>query len=348
MEKLGLAWLTAPTFHMRRKLDQVVRSYYDRLMREGVGSQEKLLAEEKKALSHKTDFTRAIELSVPVVWRSCKCYRLRNSWSFSRGVRSLVSTVLDPNMYDLGITFCLALKSGDIRDEGLDEKESLSEEEFRLRMDVADRLEELFYDRGKKTHREGFYRLCKEARDKIWNYEVTDLKNAEALKRGAFSEIRKNYGKIKECWHGKTAGIAEKVVMLTLYEEGLLEDSPDVAESIIRYQWFVANVWMWADEIKDLDSNIKERTPNRIVIESIKKGLSSVNAKDVYRFLRKNPDVIDEPVREYLKGVDEVKGELGEIRWLNFRDYDLGARVILKTLEERRGVLIKKLSSKLI
>jgi len=84
------------------------------------------------------------------------------------------------------------------------------------------------------------------------------------------------------------------------------------------------------------------------VIESIKKGLSSVNAEDVYRFLRKNPDVIDEPVLEYLKGVDEVKGELGEICWLNFRDYDLGARVILKTLEERRGVLIEKLSSKSI
>ncbi|MDH5769938.1 MAG: hypothetical protein OEZ25_01430 [Candidatus Bathyarchaeota archaeon] len=345
MEKLGLAWLTLPTFRMRRKVDQGIRDYYERLMKEGVDSHEKLLAEERKALRHKTDFTKAIELSVPVGWRSCKCYRLRESWNVSRGVRSLVSTVLDHKMYELGATFCFALKSGDIRDEGFDERESLSEEEYKFRMDVADRLEELVNDRCRKIHREEFYRLYKEARERIWSYEMMDLKNAEVLRRGAFDEIRKNYDRIKECWHGKTAGIAERTVMLTLYEGGLLEEAPDAAEAIIKYQWFVANIWMWADEIKDLDANIMERTPNRIVIEGIKRGLNSINAGDVYQFIRENPDVIDGPLREYLDGVKNVKEKLEDMPWLNFRDYDLGARVILKKLEERREVLIEKLFS---
>lgn len=345
MEKLGLAWLTVPALRMRRRVSQGIRSYYEGLIREGVDSREKLLAEERKALRHKTDFTKAVELSVPVNWRSCKCYKLRGSWNTSRGIRSVISTVLDPRMYELGATLCFALKSADIRDEGFDERENLSEEEYKFRMGVADRLEKLVCDRCKKIHREGFYRRYKEARDTIWNYEMMDLKNAEMLRRGEFDEIRRNYDKIKESWHGKTAGIGEKAVMLTLYEGGLLEEDPDVARAIIRFQWFVSNIWMWADELKDLETNIKERTPNRIIIECIKRGLNSIKEEDVYEFIRDNPDVIDEPLREYIDGAERVKEGLGRVPWLNFRDYDLGERVVLKKLDERRGALIEKLFS---
>jgi len=294
-----------------------------------------------KALSHKTDFVTALKISVPVNWRSNISYRLWKKDGSVSGFSTMRKTMRDRRMYELATTFAIALKSSDIRDEAFDEKDFVKPEEYGFKIRIADNLENLVNQRVRRIHREGFADRYFRGREEVFNYELRDLEYSELFRKGEYDKILSLYEDLKETWHGKTAGIGEKVALLTFFEAGLLDEEPDACEKIARYEWAITNVWMWSDEMKDLPDNLREGSMNMLLVECLRKGLNRVDEKSVMDFIVKNPSVLDEPIKEYLDLARGLEEKLRECRWLNLMDYREGARIVFKKLEERKNDLLR-------
>jgi len=315
--------------------------FYKDASEKGLMESKEAEAQLAKALSHKTDFVTALKISVPVNWRSSVSYGLwRKSGSIS-GFSTMLETMRDRRMYELATTFAIALKSGDIRDEAFDEKEFVKPEEYEFKIRIADNLEKLVNQRVKEIHREGFADRYFRGREEVFNYELRDLKYSELFRKGEYDKIISLYDDLKETWHGKTAGIGERVVSLTLFEAGILDEEPDACEAIVKYQWAITNIWMWSDEMKDLFSNLREGSINMLVVECLKRGLNRVDEEAVKDFIARNPVVLDEPVKEYFELARKVEDKMRKYPWINITDYSGGAKIVFKKFEERRSSLLK-------
>jgi hypothetical protein len=346
LSKLSLAWLIP----VSRRIDSAIRGeitkfYKDALENGSIDSKE-AEAQLTKALSHKTDFVAALKISIPVNWRSSISYRLWKEKRRKAGFSTAVRTMRDRRMYELAATFAIALKSGDIRDEAFDEKDFIKPEEYAFKIRIADNLENLVNQRVRKIHREGFADRYFKGREDVFNYELKDLEYSEVFRRGEYEKIVSNYEELKETWHGKTAGIGERVVSLTLFESGLLDEEPEACEAIIRYQWAITNIWMWSDEIKDLLSNLKEGSINMLLVECLKRGLKNVDEDEVLRFISRNPSVLEEPAKEYLDLAKNLEEKLAKYPWVNLKDYSEGARIVFKKLDERRRTLLERVMTR--
>jgi hypothetical protein len=294
-----------------------------------------------KALSHKTDFVTALKISVPVNWRSSVSYRLWKKDGSVSGFSTMLKTMRDRRMYELATTFAIALKSGDIRDEAFDEKDFVKPEEYGFKIRIADNLENLVNQRVRRIHREGFADRYFKGREEVFNYELRDLEYSELFRKGEYDKILSLYDDLKETWHGKTAGIGERVVSLTLFEAGISDEEPDACEAIVKYQWAITNIWMWSDEVKDLFSNLREGSINMLVVECLKRGLNKIDEEAVKDFIARNPSVLDEPVKEYFELARNVEDRMRKYSWINMMDYSEGAKIVFKKFEERRSNLLR-------
>jgi len=318
-----------------------ITGFYKDASEKGLMNSKEAEAQLAKALSHKTDFVTALKISVPVNWRSsvsCGLWRKNGSTS---GFSTMLETMRDRRMYELATTFAIALKSGDIRDKAFDEKDFVKPEEYEFKIRIADNLEKLVNQRVKEKHREGFADRYFRGREEVFNYELRDLKYSELFRKGEYDKIISLYDDLKETWHGKTAGIGERVVSLTLFEAGILDEEPDACEAIVKYQWAITNIWMWSDEMKDLFSNLREGSINMLVVECLKRGLNRVDEEAVKDFIARNPVILDEPVREYFELARKVEDKMRKYPWINIKDYSEGAKIVFKKFEDRRSSLLK-------
>ncbi|MGQ9596415.1 MAG: hypothetical protein ACUVQY_07365 [Thermoproteota archaeon] len=342
MSRISLAWLLPVSYRIDAFTESEIAVFYRNAVGKHIIDDRDAEAQLRKALTHKTDFVTALKISVPVNWRSSISYTLWNKEGRKPGFSTVVKTLRDRRMYELATTFAIALKSGDIRDEAFDEKDQLEPEEYDFKIRVADNLEKLVNERVRKMHREGFAEKYFKGREEIFNYELKDLKYSELFRKGEYERILSLYDDLKETWHGKTAGIGERVVWLTLFEAGLMDKEPEACEAIIRYLWAVTNVWMWGDEISDLLGNIKEGSINMLVVECLKRGLDEVDEASVLSFIARNASVLDEPVREYLDLADEAGKKLELYPWINLRDYLEGIKVVIKKFNDRKNGLLRR------
>ncbi|MEM2608694.1 MAG: hypothetical protein QXT87_05570, partial [Thermoproteota archaeon] len=235
----------------------------------------------------------------------------------------------------------IALKSGDIRDEAFDEKDRLKPEEYEFKIRIADNLEKLVNERVRKIHRDGFAEKYFKGREEVYSFELKDLKYSEMFRNGEYDEILSSYDDLKDAWHGKTAGIGERVVSLTLFEAGLLDEEPEACEAITRYEWAITNIWMWSDELKDLLNDLRDGSINMLLVECLKRGLNSVDENSVLHFIARNPSVLEEPVREYFDLARNLEEKLAKYPWMNIKDYSEGAKIVFKKLDERRIRLLE-------
>lgn len=341
MSKLTLAWLMPVSRRIDASIIREITGFYKDASEKGLMNSKEAEAQLAKALSHKTDFVTALKISVPVNWRSSVSYRLwRKNGSIS-GFSTMLETMRDRRMYELATTFAIALKSGDIRDEAFDERDFVKPEEYEFKIRIADNLEKLVNQRVKEIHREGFADKYFRGREEVFNYELRDLKYSELFRKGEYDKIISLYDDLKETWHGKTAGIGEKVVSLTLFEAGILDEEPDACEAIVKYQWAITNIWMWSDEMKDLFSNLREGSINMLVVECLKRGLNRVDEEAVKDFIARNPVILDEPAREYFELARKVEDKMRKYPWINITDYLEGAKIVFKKFEDRRSSLLK-------
>ncbi|MBO3754246.1 MAG: hypothetical protein FGF53_05135 [Candidatus Brockarchaeota archaeon] len=341
MSKLTLAWLMPVSRRIDALISREITKFYKDASEKGLIDGEESEAQLEKALSHKTDFVTALKISVPVNWRSSVSYRLWKSEGSASGFTTMLKTMRDRRMYDLATTFAIALKSGDIRDEAFDEKDFVKPEEYEFKIRIADNLESLVNKRVREIHREGFAERYFKGREEVFNYEFKDLKYSELFRKGEYDKILSLYEDLKETWHGKTAGIGERVVSLTLFEAGMLDEEPDACEAIVKYQWAITNIWMWSDEMKDLFSNLKESSINMLIVECLKNGLRRVDEQSVKDFIARNPSILDEPVKEYFQLARSIEDEMRRHPWINMMDYSEGAKIVFKKFEERKRSLLK-------
>jgi len=345
LSRVSLAWLFPASRRIDEFTNRELKKFYEEAFRKGVISREEAMAELKKALRHKTDFVTALKISIPVNWRSSISYKFWKKKGEKPGLSTIIETLRDRRMYELAATFAIALKSGDIRDEAFDEKDFVKPEEYDFKIRTADNLEKLVNERAEKIHRKGFAERYFKGREEVFNYELKDLKYSELFRRGEYDKILSLYEDLKETWHGKTAGIGERVVSLTLFESGLLDEEPEACEAIIRYQWAITNIWMWSDEIKDLASNLREGSINILLVECLRRGLEKTNVDSVFSFISRNPRVLDEPVQEYVELTKKIEEKLKTYPWINFKDYVEGAGIVFSKLEERKRKLLKTVKS---
>lgn len=322
-------------------ISREITRFYKDASEKGLIDGKEAEAQLEKALSHKTDFVTALKISVPVNWRSSVSYRLWKNEGSASGFTTMLKTMGDRRMYDLATTFAIALKSGDIRDEAFDEKDFVKPEEYEFKIRIADNLESLVNKRVREIHREGFAERYFKGREEVFNYEFKDLKYSELFRRGEYDKILSLYEDLKETWHGKTAGIGERVVSLTLFEAGILDEEPDACEAIVKYQWAITNIWMWSDEVKDLFSNLKESSINMLIVECLKNGLKRVDEQSVKDFIARNPSILDEPVKEYFQLARSIEDEMRRYSWINMMDYSEGAKIVFKKFDERKRSLLK-------
>lgn len=342
MSRISLAWLIPVSHKIEEFTNRELKKFYEEAYRNRLIEKEEALTELKKALKHKTDFITAIKITIPINWRSSISYRF---WKNKKGLSTIISTLRDRRMYELATTFAIALKSGDIRDEAFDEKDRLKPEEYEFKIRVADNLEKLVNERVRKIHREGFAERYLKGRDEVFSFELKDLEYSEMFRKGEYDKILSLYNDLKNTWHGKTAGIGERVVSLTLFESGLLDEEPEACETITRYEWAITNVWMWSDELKDLLNDLKDKSINMLLVECLRRGLEKTDEKSVLSFISKNPNVLDEPVKEYLEIARKLEEKLAEYPWINLKDYSEGAKIVFKKLEERKRELLKRMKS---
>jgi len=342
LSRISLAWLIPVSHKIEEFTNRELKKFYEEAYRNRLIEKEEALTELKKALKHKTDFITAIKITIPINWRSSISYRF---WKNKKGLSTIISTLRDRRMYELATTFAIALKSGDIRDEAFDEKDRLKPEEYEFKIRVADNLEKLVNERVRKIHREGFAERYLKGRDEVFSFELKDLEYSEMFRKGEYDKILSLYNDLKNTWHGKTAGIGERVVSLTLFESGLLDEEPEACETITRYEWAITNVWMWSDELKDLLNDLKDKSINMLLVECLRRGLEKTDEKSVLSFISKNPNVLDEPVKEYLEIARKLEEKLAEYPWINLKDYSEGAKIVFKKLEERKRELLKRMKS---
>jgi len=345
LSRLSLAWLIPASRRIDGFANSELKRFYEEASGRGLIAKKEAAAELEKALNHKTDFVTALKISIPVNWRSSVSHRVWKNSGGKPGFSTIVKTLRDRRMYELAATFVIALKSGDIRDEAFDEKDFIKPEEYEFKIRVADNLERLVNERVERVHRSGFAERYFKGREEVFNFELKDLEYSELFKKGEYDKIISLYDDLKETWHGKTAGIGERVVSLTLFESGLLDEEPDACEAIVRYQWAITNVWMWSDEIKDLVSNVREGSMNILVVECLRRGLEKVDEASVLRFILKNRSVLDEPVQEYVELARKMGERLRIYPWVNFNDYVEGAKIVFSKLEERKRSLLKTAES---
>lgn len=341
MGKLSLAWLIPVSSRIDAFISREITGFYKDASEKGLIGSREAEAQLAKALAHKTDFVTALKISVPVNWRSSVSYRLWRKDGSVSSFSTMLKTMMDRRMYELATTFAIALKSGDIRDEAFDEKGFVKPEEYGFKIRIADNLESLVNQRVREIHREGFADRYFRGREEVFNYELKDLKYSELFRKGEYDKILSLYDDLKETWHGKTAGIGERVVSLTLFEAGILDEEPDACEAIVRYQWAITNIWMWSDEMKDLFSNLREGSINMLVVECLNRRLKSVDEKAVKDFIVRNQSVLDEPVKEYFELARNVEDRMRKYPWINMTDYSEGAKIVFKKFEDRRSKLLK-------
>ncbi|MEM2930246.1 MAG: hypothetical protein QW797_05245 [Thermoproteota archaeon] len=341
MSKLTLAWLIPVSHRIDAFISREIKEFYKDASEKGLIESREAEAQLEKALWHKTDFVTALKISVPVNWRSSVSYWLWKKEGGASGFSTILKTMMDRKMYELAATFAIALKSGDIRDEAFDEKDFVKPEEYEFKIRIADNLENLVNQRVRRIHREGFADRYFKGREEVFNYELRDLKYSELFRKGEYDKILYLYDDLKETWHGKTAGIGERVVSLTLFEAGILDEEPEACEAIVKYQWAITNIWMWSDEAKDLFSNLREGSINMLVVECLKNGLEKVDEKSVADFIARNSSVLDEPVKEYFELARNIEEKMRKHPWINLKDYLEGAAIVFKKFEERRNSLLK-------
>ncbi|MEM3712575.1 MAG: hypothetical protein QXR97_03450 [Thermoproteota archaeon] len=345
MSKISLAWLIPASRKIDKFTSSELRRFYDEATRKGLIEEEEATAELEKALKHRTDFVTALKITIPINWRSSVSYRLWKSRGEKPGFSTIIETLRDRRMYELAATFAIALKSGDIRDEAFDEKDRLKPEEYDFKIRVADNLERLVNERVRKIHREEFAERYFKGREEVFNFELKDLKYSEMFRNGEYDKILSSYDDLKDSWHGKTAGIGERVVSLTLFEAGLLDEEPEACEAIVRYEWAITNVWMWSDELKDLLNDLKDGNINMLLVECLKRGLENVDEKSVLNFISTYPSVLDEPAKDYLDLARKLEEKLARYPWMNLNDYINGARIVFSKLEERKRRLLAAIKS---
>ncbi|MEM3026858.1 MAG: hypothetical protein QXP19_05010 [Thermoproteota archaeon] len=344
MSKLTLAWLIPVSHRIDSFISREITEFYREALSKGLIERREAEAQLEKALSHKTDFVTALKISVPVNWRSSVSHRLWKNTGSVSGFKTMLKTIRDRRMYELAATFAIALKSGDIRDEAFDEKDFAKPEEYEFKIRIADNLEKIVNNRVREIHREGFAEKYFKGREEVFNYEFKDLKYSELFRRGEYDKILSLYEDLKETWHGKTAGIGERVVSLTLFEAGILDEEPDACEAIVKYQWAITNIWMWSDEMKDLFNNLKESSINMLIVECLKNGLERVDEQSVKDFIARNPRILEEPVKEYFQLAKSIEDEMRRYPWINMMDYSEGAKIVFKKFEERKRSLLKAIS----
>ncbi|MEM2945674.1 MAG: hypothetical protein QXU11_00415 [Thermoproteota archaeon] len=344
MSKLTLAWLIPVSHRIDSFISREITEFYREALSKGLIERREAEAQLEKALSHKTDFVTALKISVPVNWRSSVSHRLWKNTGSVSGFKTMLKTMRDRRMYELAATFAIALKSGDIRDEAFDEKDFAKPEEYEFKIRIADNLEKIVNNRVREIHREGFAEKYFKGREEVFNYEFKDLKYSELFRRGEYDKILSLYEDLKETWHGKTAGIGERVVSLTLFEAGILDEEPDACEAIVKYQWAITNIWMWSDEMKDLFNNLKESSINMLIVECLKNGLERVDEQSVKDFIARNPSILEEPVKEYFQLAKSIEDEMRRYPWINMMDYSEGAKIVFKKFEERKRSLLKAIS----
>ncbi len=341
MSKLSLAWLIPVSRRIDAFINREVTGFYKDILEKGLIDSREAESQLAKALAHRTDFVTALKISVPVNWRSCVSHRFWKEGGGTPGFSTMLRTMRDKSMYELATTFAIALKSGDIRDEAFDEKDFVKPEEYEFKIRIADNLENLVNQRVRTIHREGFADRYFKGREEVFNYELRDLKYSELFRKGEYEKILSLYDDLKETWHGKTAGIGERVVALTLFEAGMLDDEPEACEAIVKYQWAITNIWMWSDEVKDLFTNLREGSINMLIVECLKKGLKRVDEDSVKNFVTRNQSILDEPVKEYFELARSLEEKLREYPWINLKDYSEGARIVFNKFGERRNSLLK-------
>ncbi|MBO3839769.1 MAG: hypothetical protein QXN75_05615 [Thermoproteota archaeon] len=345
MGKLSLAWLIPASLKIDRFTSNELKRFYYDASRKGLVEKREAAAELEKALKHKTDFVTALKITIPINWRSSVAHRLWKNRGEKPGFSTIIETLRDRKMYELAATFAIALKSGDIRDEAFDEKDRLKPEEYEFKIRIADNLEKLVNERVRKIHRDGFAEKYFKGREEVYSFELKDLKYSEMFRNGEYDKILSSYDDLKDAWHGKTAGIGERVVSLTLFEAGLLDEEPEACEAITRYEWAITNVWMWSDELKDLLNDLKDGSINMLLVECLKRGLKNVDENSVLGFIARNPNVLDEPVQEYIELTRKTGEKLKLYPWINFKDYVEGSGIVFSKLEERKKKLLKAVES---
>ncbi|MEM2172643.1 MAG: hypothetical protein QXS66_05300 [Thermoproteota archaeon] len=345
MGKLSLAWLIPASLKIDRFTSNELKRFYYDASRKGLIEKREAAAELEKALKHKTDFVTALKITIPINWRSSVAHRLWKNRGEKPGFSTIIETLRDRKMYELAATFAIALKSGDIRDEAFDEKDRLKPEEYEFKIRIADNLEKLVNERVRKIHRDGFAEKYFKGREEVYSFELKDLKYSEMFRNGEYDKILSSYDDLKDAWHGKTAGIGERVVSLTLFEAGLLDEEPEACEAITRYEWAITNVWMWSDELKDLLNDLKDGSINMLLVECLKRGLKNVDENSVLGFIARNPNVLDEPVQEYIELTRKTGEKLKLYPWINFKDYVEGSGIVFSKLEERKKKLLKAVES---
>ncbi|MBO3769661.1 MAG: hypothetical protein QXS51_04390 [Thermoproteota archaeon] len=340
MGKLSLAWLIPASLKIDRFTSNELKRFYYDASRKGLIEKREAAAELEKALKHKTDFVTALKITIPINWRSSVAHRLWKNRGEKPGFSTIIETLRDRKMYELAATFAIALKSGDIRDEAFDEKDRLKPEEYEFKIRIADNLEKLVNERVRKIHRDGFAEKYFKGREEVYSFELKDLKYSEMFRNGEYDKILSSYDDLKDAWHGKTAGIGERVVSLTLFESGLLDEEPEACGAIIRYEWAITNVWMWSDELKDLLNDLKDGNINMLLVECLRKGLKNVDENSVLNFISTYPSILDEPAKDYLDLARKLEEKLMKYPWMNLNDYINGARIVFSKLEERKRRLL--------
>jgi hypothetical protein len=344
LSKLSLAWLIPVSRRIDTFVSREIRDFYENASRGGLIDSKEAYAQLEKALSHKTDFVTALKISVPVNWRSSVSYWLWKKGGGASGFSTMLKTLRDRRMYELATTFAIALKSGDIRDEAFDEKGFVKPEEYEFKIRIADNLENLVNQRVRRIHRDGFADRYFKGREEVFRYELKDLEYSELFRKREYDKIISLYDDLKETWHGKTAGIGEKVVSLTLFEAGILDEEPDACEAIVKYQWAITNIWMWSDEMKDLFSNLREGSINMLIVECLKNGLSRVDEESVKDFIASNPCILDEPAKQYFQLARSIEDKMRKYPWINMKDYLEGAKLVFQKFYERRNRLLREIS----
>ncbi|MEM2821792.1 MAG: hypothetical protein QXM98_06015, partial [Thermoproteota archaeon] len=109
--------------------------------------------------------------------------------------------------------------------------------------------------------------------------------------------------------------------------------------------WAITNVWMWSDELKDLLNDLKDGSINMLLVECLKRGLKNVDENSVLGFIARNPNVLDEPVQEYIELTRKTGEKLKLYPWINFKDYVEGSGIVFSKLEERKKKLLKAVES---
>jgi hypothetical protein len=166
------------------------------------------------------------------------------------------------------------------------------------------------------------------------------------LKTNRFSEIEKKFcgeryiEKIREIAEKKLGCIGEYAARITYRLSGGNEKKIENA----LCNWYknaTTLLQIVYDDVREVFEDLKQRNTNPLVLAMICKGYRELDKNELKKFIKENPNLINEMTLPLLK---EMENNLNKLSEFNFDDHSLATKMIIKIVDKEIKNFEEKLS----